>query len=193
MPLAAVALAHPPCPMVSRRCSAAYTPLEQLCQLLTSRTARRFPLFGPLPRQAKTPIVGVWSRACGTALKAAVTAVAWMGFSSAPPAGTCCSSYAQRRNVPNLIRNLRLAWTLLRRLRPWVIVTTGAGVAVPFAWVGRLLGAKVVYIESITRIDAPPLSCRLIRPVAARNYVRWPELAQVLPSARYSGSVLGRA
>ena len=56
------------------------------------------------------------------------------------------------RDVGNLLRNLRLAWTLLRRLRPRVIVTTGAGVAVPFCWIGRALGARVVYVESLSRI-----------------------------------------
>src|ERR1044071_8200918 len=41
------------------------------------------------------------------------------------------------RNVVNLARNVFLAWRLLRRLRPQVIVTTGAAVAVPFAWLRR--------------------------------------------------------
>ena len=50
------------------------------------------------------------------------------------------------RNVPNLLRNIRLARTVVRRLRPKVLVTTGAGVAVPFAWLARLSGAKVVYV-----------------------------------------------
>jgi beta-1,4-N-acetylglucosaminyltransferase len=97
------------------------------------------------------------------------------------------------RNVPNLMRNLRLAWRLLRRVRPKVVLTTGAGVAVPFAWIGRLLGARVVYVESFTRIDEPSLSCRLIAPVAERVYVQWPELATVLPRARYVGSVFSDA
>lgn len=97
------------------------------------------------------------------------------------------------RNVPNLLRNLVLAWRLLRSLRPSAIVTTGAGVAVPFAWVGRLLGARVVYVESLSRIDKPSLSCRLVRPVAGRVYVQWPELAGALRGARYAGSVLGYA
>ena len=97
------------------------------------------------------------------------------------------------RNVPNLIRNLHLAWTLTRRLRPRVIVTTGAAVAVPFAWVGKLVGAKVVYIESLTRIEKPSVSCRLIRPVADRLYVQWPELVLSLPRARYAGNVFGQA
>ena len=42
--------------------------------------------------------------------------------------------------------------------------TTGAGVAVPFAWVARLRGATVVYVESLARIDGPSLSYRLIAP-----------------------------
>jgi beta-1,4-N-acetylglucosaminyltransferase len=95
------------------------------------------------------------------------------------------------RNVPNLLRNLVLAARVLGRARPRVVVTTGAGVAVPFAWLGRLMGAKVVYVESFTRIGGPSLSLRLIRPVASRLYVQWPELAARLRGARHVGNVFG--
>jgi len=95
------------------------------------------------------------------------------------------------RNIPNFFRNLRLAWSMIRRTRPAVILTTGAGVAVPFAWVGRLTGAQVVYVESFTRIEGPSLSCRLIAPVADRLYVQWPDLAERLPGARHVGNVFG--
>ena len=84
------------------------------------------------------------------------------------------------RNIPNLVRNLHLAWRVIRRWRPRAVVTTGAGVAVPFAWLGRLSGARVVYVESFTRIDTISLSCRLIRPVAHRVYVQWPEAASLV-------------
>jgi UDP-N-acetylglucosamine:LPS N-acetylglucosamine transferase len=93
------------------------------------------------------------------------------------------------RNVRNLLRNLVLARRVVAKVRPRVLITTGAGVAVPFAWLARLRGARVVYIESLSRIDRPSLSCRMIRPVADRIYVQWPELAEVLPDARYAGSV----
>lgn len=93
------------------------------------------------------------------------------------------------RSVKNLVRNLLLALRLVRQLRPKVIMTTGAGVAVPFAWIGKLWGARVVYVESLTRIEGPSLSCRMIAPVAKRLYVQWPELAQALPRARYVGNV----
>jgi beta-1,4-N-acetylglucosaminyltransferase len=92
--------------------------------------------------------------------------------------------------VLNLLRNAATAVRLLASVRPKVVLTTGAGVAVPFAWVGRLLGARVVYVESLTRIEAPSLSCRLIAPVASRIYAQWPELAEAVPRARYVGSVV---
>lgn len=82
------------------------------------------------------------------------------------------------RNVPNLLRNVWLARRVLREERPAAILTTGAGVAVPFAWVGRLLGVPTVYVESVTRIDELSLSARLIAPVATRMYAQWPELAE---------------
>jgi UDP-N-acetylglucosamine:LPS N-acetylglucosamine transferase len=95
------------------------------------------------------------------------------------------------RNVPNLLRNLRLAVRVLRAERPSAILTTGAGVAVPFAWAGRLLGVPTVYVESVTRIEGLSLSARLIAPVAERLYAQWPELAG--PSAgriRFAGNLL---
>jgi beta-1,4-N-acetylglucosaminyltransferase len=93
------------------------------------------------------------------------------------------------RNVVNLIRNLAVAWRVVRAVRPKVVVTTGAGVAVPFAWVARLHGSAVVYVESLSRIEEPSLSCRMIAPVVTRLYVQWPELSRALPRSRYVGNV----
>jgi UDP-N-acetylglucosamine:LPS N-acetylglucosamine transferase len=82
-----------------------------------------------------------------------------------------------------------MAWRLLGRTRPDLILTTGAAVAVPFAWVARARRIKVVYVESMARAETPSLSCRLIAPVATRLYVQWPELQAKLPKARYAGTV----
>ena len=95
------------------------------------------------------------------------------------------------RNVKNLVRNLFLARRVVRAVRPKVLLTTGAGTAVPFAWVARLSGARIVYVESLTRIHDPSLSCRLIAPIASRVYVQWPELRERMRHARFAGTVLG--
>jgi beta-1,4-N-acetylglucosaminyltransferase len=94
------------------------------------------------------------------------------------------------RNVPNACRNGVLAWRVLRRTRPRVVLTAGAALGVPFAWVARLLGIRVVYVESVTRIDKPSLSCRLVAPVADRIYVQWPDLKRVVRGSRYAGTVI---
>jgi UDP-N-acetylglucosamine transferase subunit ALG13 len=94
------------------------------------------------------------------------------------------------RNIPNLLRNLRLAWRVVAETRPRVVVTTGAGVAVPFAWVARLRGAKVVYVECAGRVDRPSLSGSMIAPVASHVLAQWPELARAWGRARYAGNSL---
>lgn len=91
------------------------------------------------------------------------------------------------RNLKNTLRNLVVAWRTIRAHRPKVVLTTGAGVAVPFSWVGRVHGARVVFVESISRIDDLSLSCRLVKPICDRVYVQWPELAGASRGVRYAG------
>jgi hypothetical protein len=93
------------------------------------------------------------------------------------------------RSIPNLLRNLRLAWSVIRSERPAAILTTGAGVAVPFAWIAKLHRVPVVYVESFTRIEALSLSARMIAPVATRMYAQWPELAGRAPRMRFAGNL----
>jgi beta-1,4-N-acetylglucosaminyltransferase len=103
-----------------------------------------------------------------------------------------CAHSPTNRSLKNLVRNLVLAWRTLRRVRPRVVLTTGAGVAVPFAWLARLRRVRIVYIESFTRIEGPSLTGRLVAPVAQRVYVQWPEMVGRLPRARYAGNVFAR-
>ena len=81
------------------------------------------------------------------------------------------------RNIINLLRNTVLAWRELRRHRPDVIVSTGAGVAVPFFWLSRLSNStcRTVYLEVIDRVDSPTLTARLCHPVTDLFCVQWPE------------------
>ena len=44
------------------------------------------------------------------------------------------------RNIPNLIRNNLLAYRTIRSYRPDIILSTGAGVSVPFLLQGKLMG-----------------------------------------------------
>jgi beta-1,4-N-acetylglucosaminyltransferase len=93
------------------------------------------------------------------------------------------------RSIPNLVRNLLLAWSVIRTERPAAVLTTGAGVAVPFAWIARLHRVPIVYVESFTRIAELSLSARMIAPVATRLYAQWPEVAGRAPRFRFAGNL----
>jgi beta-1,4-N-acetylglucosaminyltransferase len=97
--------------------------------------------------------------------------------------------YPTNRNIPNLLRNLFLAARVLRRRRPHVVVSTGAGVAVPFCYLARLFGSRVVFIESFSRISKPSLTARLVYPVAHEFFVQWPELQRHFRRAHYEGAI----
>ena len=93
------------------------------------------------------------------------------------------------RSVRMLVRNLPLAWRIIRRRDPDAILSTGAGVSVPFFWIGRLLGRRCIYVESLTRCDSVSLSGRLVYPFASQFFVQWPE-AQQLQRSHCVGSLL---
>jgi UDP-N-acetylglucosamine:LPS N-acetylglucosamine transferase len=94
------------------------------------------------------------------------------------------------RNIPNLLRNLQLAWRTLRRVRPDLVVSTGAAVAVPFFAVARLLGIKTVYIEVYDRIDLATLSGRLCYPISNLFLLQWEEQQRFYPRAKIIGTLL---
>ena len=93
------------------------------------------------------------------------------------------------RNLANLFRNLRLACTIVRRYKPDVILSTGAALAVPFFVVGRVLGVRLVYVESFTRVHRPALTGRLVYPLTDAFFVQWPTSSR-RKRAIYAGSVV---
>ncbi len=95
------------------------------------------------------------------------------------------------RNVKNLVRNSFLALKVLARERPDVIVSNGAGLAVPFFWLGKIVfGASTVYVEVYDRVDSPTLTARLVRPVLDRMVVQWEEQRAFYPEGAFLGAVL---
>ena len=94
------------------------------------------------------------------------------------------------RNVPNLLRNLVLAWRVLRRYRIDIVVSTGAGVAFPFFVAARLLGVRTAYVEVYDRIDLPTLSGRLCHPLSDLFCLQWEEQRRFYPRGRLIGKLL---
>ncbi len=97
--------------------------------------------------------------------------------------------FPTNRNLKNLIKNTFLAIRILRKERPDVIISSGAAVAVPFFYLGKLFGAKTVYIEVFDRIDKPTITGKLVYPVTDKFIVQWEEMKKVYPKAINLGSI----
>jgi UDP-N-acetylglucosamine:LPS N-acetylglucosamine transferase len=94
------------------------------------------------------------------------------------------------RSVKNLVRNSWLAARVMAAEKPTAVISTGAGVALPFLYYGRLLGLKTVYIESLARVTDLSLTGRLVYPVVREFLVQWPELAGRYRRTRFKGQVV---
>lgn len=97
--------------------------------------------------------------------------------------------YPTNRNIPNLIKNTFLAWRVLHKERPDLIISCGAAVAVPFFFVGKLLGAKCVFVEVFDRVNKPTMTGRLLNGIADLFVVQWPEQLKVYKHAVNLGSI----
>lgn len=94
------------------------------------------------------------------------------------------------RKVINCLRNFVLALRILPREKPDLIISSGAGVSVPFIYAGRLLGIPCLYLESLTRVKTLSLSAKLVYPVVDVLLVQWPGLAARYKKARFHGRVV---
>jgi len=83
--------------------------------------------------------------------------------------------------------NLWEAWKILRRERPHLILSTGAGPAVPFAIVGKILGVPNIFIETFTRVNKPSLTGRMMYHLADRFFYQWRALESFFPAGVYGG------
>ncbi|MEJ2887915.1 PssD/Cps14F family polysaccharide biosynthesis glycosyltransferase [Actinomycetospora aeridis] len=94
------------------------------------------------------------------------------------------------RNVKNLLRNSWLAFRTIPVVRPDLVVSTGAAVAVPFFLIARSLRIPTVFIEVFDRIESRTLTGRLCYPIADVFMVQWDEQQKLYPRAHVVGALM---
>lgn len=82
-----------------------------------------------------------------------------------PDGQIIAAHYPTTKNLPNAVRNYRLARRVFAEHEVTRVVSTGAAVAVPFMIRARQLGIPCHYIESATRVEGPSLSGRILQRV----------------------------
>ena len=73
------------------------------------------------------------------------------------------------------------------REKPDIILTTGAGLAVPMCIIGKIFKKKIIYIESFARKNYPNKSGMFIYKFADLFIIQWDTLKKFYPNALYWG------
>ena len=97
--------------------------------------------------------------------------------------------YPTNRSLKALIKNSVIAWNVLLKERPDLIISSGAAVAVPFFYLGKCFGAKTIYVEVFERINKPTITGKLVYPISDKFIVEWEEMKKVYPKAINLGSI----
>jgi len=91
---------------------------------------------------------------------------------------------------------IRVVKVLLRCIRtvcregPDVVISTGAAAGCIVCFLGKIVGAKVIWIDSITNVERISLSGRMVRYMADLFLVQWAELAEQYKNVEYVGAVI---
>lgn len=91
-----------------------------------------------------------------------------------------------------LLKCVVQSFGVLSKERPDVVISTGAGVAIPACYIAKLLfGAKIIFLESFCRVEEPSFAARLVYPIADLFLVQWPQmLSKYGPKAVYKGAIV---
>jgi beta-1,4-N-acetylglucosaminyltransferase len=95
-------------------------------------------------------------------------------------------------------RDLRVAYNIVEAARimaferPDVIVSTGAGLAVPFALLARVTRqSRFLFVESAAAVTHPTLTGRIVCPLADRFFYQWPQLWRHFPRGERASVLFG--
>lgn len=80
-------------------------------------------------------------------------------------------------------------FTILRREKPDLLISTGSGIAAPAFLAAKLLRIKTIYIEAFARVCSLSLAGKICYRLADLFLVQHPQLVENWPRARYGGAL----
>ena len=75
----------------------------------------------------------------------------------------------------------------VRRFKPTAVISAGPSLAVPACFVAKLMGAKVIFVETGSRITALSFTGKLVYPFADLYFVQSEQLTKRYKRAIYAG------
>jgi UDP-N-acetylglucosamine:LPS N-acetylglucosamine transferase len=97
---------------------------------------------------------------------------------------------ANRESPAKILKMLFQCARIIMKERPAAVLSTGAAPGCLLAYLGRLTGARVAWVDSIANVEKLSFSGRLVRPIADLFLTQWPELARAAGGVEYSGEMM---
>ena len=104
--------------------------------------------------------------------------------------GECYFIEDPHTNCFKYLKNSFQCLIVYLKKRPKVIITTGAGIAIPMCIIGKLFGSQIIFIEISARIRQPSRTAKILYPIADLFIVQWKPLLKYFPKAIYGGCFL---
>jgi UDP-N-acetylglucosamine:LPS N-acetylglucosamine transferase len=85
------------------------------------------------------------------------------------------------------LRSLWAVHRVIRRVRPHALLMTGPSIAILAALSGRIFGARVIFVETGSRVTSLSSTGKVMRLLAHDFFVQSAPLARQTPGARFAG------
>ncbi|MDO5569190.1 MAG: PssD/Cps14F family polysaccharide biosynthesis glycosyltransferase [bacterium] len=88
-----------------------------------------------------------------------------------------------------LIFNCIKSLCIYVKFRPNYIISTGAHIAGPMCCIGKIFGAKIIFIETLANSKTKTVTGKLVYKFADLFIVQWESMLKLYPKAKYTGPI----
>ncbi|MFJ6412493.1 PssD/Cps14F family polysaccharide biosynthesis glycosyltransferase [Terribacillus saccharophilus] len=91
--------------------------------------------------------------------------------------------------IPVFFHNIFLSIKFFLIERPDLIISTGAGASIPTFILGKIFKSKLIFIESIAKVDTPTITGRIVYLFADSFYIQSKKLVKYYPKGKFEGTI----
>lgn len=95
-----------------------------------------------------------------------------------------------KRSPLKFLKNFIQSLKIFLREKPDVIISTGAGMALPMLFIAKIFGKKIIYIESMAAVYKPSFTGRVAYYLADLFIIQWEHLKKYYPRAVCGGVLI---
>ena len=88
------------------------------------------------------------------------------------------------------IYNIFKSIKVLSKFKPNTVVSTGAQIGGIMCFFAKLMGKKVIYIESLAKVNTLSVTGKMVYPFCNKFYVQWSNLEEKYKKAEYIGRLM---